>query len=356
VDVDSDNDLDLVRVSDYAGVDVFINDGKGQFSEATQRLGTKRHLFGMAHAFGDYNLDGMLDIYAIGMSSTTARRLDAMKLGRNDRPDIHQMRAAMGFGNRMYLANGKGGFTTPSFANQVARTGWSWGTTALDYDLDGDEDIYVGNGFRSGDSCEDYCSTFWRHDIYAGDSNANPKMANIFANSMLRLNQRSISWNGYEHNALLQNIDGKQFTNVAHLMGVGCEFDSRSVIGTDLDGDGRQDLIVSDYEFVGRGFISSIHVYRNQLQTGNNWIGFRLYDDGIASGLSGATARLEAGSRVQVRQLVNGDSFASQHDNVFHFGLGDVSKVDQVTIQLPNGETSTIKNPRLNRYHGVVAK
>jgi len=356
VDFDGDRDLDLVRVSDYAGVDLDANDGSGSFSDATKRLGANRHLFGMAHTFGDYNLDGELDLYAIGMSSTTARRLDDMQLGRDDRADIHKMRSAMGFGNRMYLGNGKGVFTTPKFSADVARTGWSWGTTAFDYDLDGDEDIYVANGFRSGDSCEDYCSTFWRHDIYCGSSKQDPQLESLFAKSMLKLNKRSMSWNGYEHNALLHNLDGEHFTNIAFLMGVGCEFDSRSVIGTDLDGDGRPDLIVSDYEFAGRGFISSIHVYRNTLPTKNNWIGLRIYDGGIASGLQGATAELVSDGRTQIRQLVTGDSFASQHDNVFHFGLCKSKNVERLTIRLQNGEEKVLSNPAINKYHGLTAE
>ena len=100
VDFDGDQDLDLVVVSDYAGVDLYQNDGQGKFTDVTPQLGNNRHLFGMAHTFSDYDGDGKLDLYAIGMSSTTARRLDSLKLTRQDRADVAQMRSAMGFGNR----------------------------------------------------------------------------------------------------------------------------------------------------------------------------------------------------------------------------------------------------------------
>ena len=37
-DIDDDRDLDLVVVSDFAGVDLYLNDGSGQFTDATDRL------------------------------------------------------------------------------------------------------------------------------------------------------------------------------------------------------------------------------------------------------------------------------------------------------------------------------
>ncbi|MCH7708734.1 MAG: VCBS repeat-containing protein, partial [Myxococcales bacterium] len=82
VDLDSDGDLDLLVVSDYAGVDLYHNDGTGHFTDANDTLRGDRHLFGMSAAFADYDLDGRLDFFVAGMSSTTARRLEAMGLAR----------------------------------------------------------------------------------------------------------------------------------------------------------------------------------------------------------------------------------------------------------------------------------
>ena len=165
VDLDADGDLDLLQVCDFSGVDVFANQGAGRFEDVTGDWIADRHLFGMAHTLADFNLDGVLDFYAIGMSSTTARRLDRMNLGRDDHPDITGKRMAMAYGNRMYLGQaGKPGFQAPEFADQVARTGWSWGVTAPDIDLDGDPDLFVVNGHESGKSARDYCTTYWTHD------------------------------------------------------------------------------------------------------------------------------------------------------------------------------------------------
>jgi hypothetical protein len=58
IDLDFDQDLDLIVVADFSGLDLYLNDGKGHFSDITEQLGKKRHAFGMSHTFGDWNSDG----------------------------------------------------------------------------------------------------------------------------------------------------------------------------------------------------------------------------------------------------------------------------------------------------------
>ena len=75
VDLDGDRDLDLMTVNDFCGVDVYENDGHGHFTDVSERWLSDRHLFGMGHTLADFNRDGQLDMYLIGMSSTTATAL-----------------------------------------------------------------------------------------------------------------------------------------------------------------------------------------------------------------------------------------------------------------------------------------
>ncbi|MEO0369648.1 MAG: VCBS repeat-containing protein, partial [Pseudomonadota bacterium] len=119
VDLDEDQDLDLIVVSDYAGFDLYKNDGKGNFKDITDDFGLDRHFFGMGHTFGDFDQNGLLDFYVIGMSSTTARRLERMGVGRDDLAQHTSMREAMGYGNRMFLQTEQG-FEKASFNDQVA--------------------------------------------------------------------------------------------------------------------------------------------------------------------------------------------------------------------------------------------
>ncbi len=357
VDLDDDRDLDLLVVSDYSGLDLYLNDGKGTFTDISDRFEDKRHLFGMGHTFGDYDLDGKLDFYVIGMSSTTARRLENLGLGRPDKPEHNTLRAAMGYGNRMFLRR-EDKFTQAPFNDNVARTGWSWGATSFDFDNDGDKDIFVANGHVSGQSSQDYCSTFWRHDIYEQGSEPNLARDVLFQVASTDLREANISWNGYEHKVLMMNQEGKDFVNVAFLLGAAFEYDSRAAVADDLDGDGRVDLLVVEFKSQGveegrdkRDYI--LHVYANTMSEAGNWIGVRLKNSGPGRSPIGATVTLNGPTGIQIAQVVTGDSFSSQHPATVHFGLGVADTVDRLEIRWPNGAVRTLERPAINRYHMV---
>ncbi len=351
VDLDEDGDLDLLVVSDYAGIDLYLNDGSGRFRDQSDALEADRHLFGMSASFADYDLDGRLDFFVAGMASTTARRLEALGLGRDDRPEIQAMRMRMAFGNRMYLADGAG-WREPEFAAEVARTGWTWGTTALDFDNDGDPDLFAANGHESGDTTDDYCSTFWTHDIYDGASEPDPGLGELFQESIQRFFEGKLSWDGYQKNRLLMNRSGRGFVEVGFPMGVADEFDGRSAVSEDLDRDGRVDLVVVEDQ--GQGG-QTLHVYRNTLETGNGWIGVQLEEQGGGISPVGATVRVRTPGRVQVRQVVTGETLMGQHSTSLHFGLGEASEVLSIEVRWPGGAALTLENPEPGHYHRVLA-
>jgi hypothetical protein len=351
VDLDGDADLDLVVVSDYAGVDLHRNDGTGRFTDANDMLKGDRHLFGMSASFADFDLDGRLDFFAAGMASTTARRLEALGLGRDDRADIQDMRMRMAWGNRMYLAR-DGGFEEPEWKAQVARTGWTWGTTAFDFDNDGDRDLFAANGHVSGDSTSDYCSNFWTHDIYDGASTPDPALADLFAEVGEGLRTGSMSWDGYQKKQLLMNRDGQGFTNVAFPMGVAESFDARSAVSEDLDADGRVDLVlVEDHGADGQ----RLHVYRNTLDTGGDWIGIRLREQGGGRSPVGAMVSVRTRTRTHVAPILTGETLMGQHSTTVHFGLGDGADVEAIEVGWVGGARVTIENPETRRYHIVSA-
>lgn len=352
IDLDNDDDLDLMVVSDYAGLDVYLNNGQGQFKDVSNDfIKGQRHLFGMGHTFGDYNLDGKLDFYVSGMSSTTARRLEGMTLGRPDKSSHNEMRRHMGFGNRLYL-QGDAGYYEMKPDEAINRTGWSWGTTSFDFDNDGDSDIYVTNGHYSGKSTKDYCSNFWRHDIYDDGSKENKAKDALFQYSSTALRKADISWNGYEHKVLLMNDSKGGFVNIAYLLGISFEYDARSAVTEDLDGDGRVDLLVVEYKTEGLNKDSyNLHVYQNILENAGNWIGLRLHDGGQGYHTVGATITAVTKNGELVKRIVNGDSFSSQHSASAHFGLGSLTEVKSLKVRWPNGKEEMIKAPPINSYY-----
>jgi hypothetical protein len=349
-DLDDDGDLDLLVVSDFAGIDLYHNDGSGHFTDANHTLLGDRHMFGMSASFADYDLDGRTDFFVAGMTSTTADRLEGMGLGRRDRPEIQAMRMRMVFGNRMYLA-ADGGWREPEFSAQIARTGWTWGTTAFDFDNDGDPDLFAANGHVSGESVKDYYHNFWCHDVYQGTSEPNEALGVLFTEKMRGLAMGMESWDGHQKNHLLMNRSGKDFVNVAFLMGVADAFDSRSAVSGDLDLDGLVDLIVVE-DLATQG--QKLHIYRNQLETQNAWIGVQLREEGGSVSPVGASVVVLTAGRKHVGRVVTGDTIMGQHGPTLHFGLGRETRVDALEVRWPGGATRVLQHPEIGRYHYVA--
>lgn len=352
VDLDGDRDLDLLTVNDFAGIDVYLNDGKGKFTDVTESHVDERHLFGMSATFADYDGDGRLDFYVAGMGSTTARRLEHMKARRTDDPEVDEMRMTMAYGNRMYLNQGDGHYRQPEFKDRVARTGWTWGTTSLDFDNDGDVDIFVANGHSSGESTKDHCTHFWCHDIYNPLSQPDRAMHEVFQTVHQGYFDKSESWDGYQKSNLLMNLEGKDFTNVAFLMGVADEFDGRAALSEDIDRDGRVDLLVVEDRWRAGQIL---HVYRNVMETGNRWVGLTVMESPGRSPLGAVVTALLGNGKRAVKVVASGESIHGQHSSTVHFGLGSGSetKVEAIEVQWPDGHSRRLEAPELERYHLV---
>ena len=345
-DLDGDDDLDLFCVCDFSGIDVYQNDGKGKFKDVTEAWVKQRHGFGMAHTIADFNSDGRLDIYMVGMSSTTARRLDRLDLGRDGFEKYDAMRAPMTYGNRLYYGTASG-LQQPKISDDVARTGWAWGTGAADFDNDGDLDLYVANGHLSGNSALDYCTRFWCHDVYTGTSKPNETLDTFFSGKLSGLGS-NYSWNGFEHNHLFLNNQNTSYKNVAFLLGTAFEFDARGVVAADIDMDGLNDLLVVQYDSQAKQ--QRLYIMKNQLPAKGKWIGVNLIGD-AGQPTNGATVKLFAGDRRDIKQLVTGDSFTAQHPSTVHFGLGENGMADKIEIRWPSGKTVTLDQPETGKYH-----
>lgn len=342
VDLDRDDDLDLVVVSDFAGLDVYGNLGDGTFMDTRDGQFEGRSGFGMGHAFGDFDGNGRTDLYMTGRSDVVARRLNGMGLKRNEFLEHNLRRKAMSFGNRLYQSQGEL-FLQSNLNDGCAEAGWSWGAAAFDLENDGDEEIYVATGHLSGLSATDYASYFWRHDIYtkAGAADEGWLMTDQFRTERMRgLDDGLISWGGHQRNRLYVNHHGREFEESAYLFGVGHEADCRSVVAADIDADGRQDLLVveqaRDYT-EGPALRQVVKVHRNVVPQKNHWVGVRL------RGRAGGTVQ---GARVVVhgkfgrkeRVVVTGDSFLAQHPAVVSFGLGEVDSISKVEVIWPGGK------------------
>jgi hypothetical protein len=353
-DLAGNRHADLVVVSDFAGVDFYQNDGHGHFTEVTRQWVPEPHAFGMSHALADFNCDGRLDLLMIGMPSPTVDRLQHLDLWRPYSPEDRLRRPAMTYGNRLYLARPGGGFEQTSLNGSIARSGWSWGCSAFDFDNDGFPDVYIANGLQSKQSVQDYESRFWLHDIFIDSAVDETTASAYFMGEFGRTRGQGWSYGGYEKNRLFLNRGGESFVEIGHLAGVALEQDCRNVVADDLDGDGRVDLLVTTLEAWPEAK-QTLRVYKNTLTDGGHWIGFRFREQGQGKSPVGVRVTVHYAGRSATRQIVTGDSHRSQHSSTIHFGLGAAERVEQAEIVWANGSAVTLRAPSVNQYHLIRA-
>jgi hypothetical protein len=360
VDLDGDGALDLVVASDFAGVDIYRNDSHGKFTDVTTQWLDESHAFGMGHAFGDFNNDGRLDFYVTGMTSATADRLEHLDLRRPNSKLDPAMRVKMSSGSKLYLAGANGRFGSPASSGSsrgnetLFSSGWSWGVSAADFDNDGGLDLYVVNGMESLHKVHDYEGELWLHDMFIGNSVGSQSAAVIFAQKNNDRRRASESFGGYDKNRLFLNRNGAEFINVAHLLGVALESDCRNLVAADLNADGRIDLIMTSQHSLAP-VTETIRVFQNDLTETGNWIAFAFRDEPGHRSPIGAQVVLQSAGTKKIAALVTGDSFRSQHPAVVRFGLGQTEKVDQAEIRWPGGAVTRIAGPEINRTHAVRA-
>jgi hypothetical protein len=140
VDYDLDGNIDIIHADDqgafpsakYGGINrgfihLLHNDGSGFFTDQTVTAGTNKFGAWMGLAFGDFNSDGRLDLFATNFGDYGLTAL----------PFPYQLGD---FTSRWFLGGPKGTFTDPGVGDLRA-TPFGWGTSALDYDNDGATDV-----------------------------------------------------------------------------------------------------------------------------------------------------------------------------------------------------------------------
>lgn len=352
-DLDSDGHLDLVVVSDFAGLDLYQNDGKGHFTDLTRQWVSERHAFGMAHALTDFDADGRLDLLMIGMPSATVDRLEHLGLRRFYSTEDSLRRPAMTYGNRLYLSRTNGGFKKTALNDSIARSGWSWGCSAFDFDNDSFPDVYIANGLESKQSVQDYESEFWLHDIFVNETIDDVSATSYLTRKFGRTRGGGWSYGGYEKNRFYLNQRGESFVEIGHLAGVALEQDSRNVVAADLDADGRHDLLVTTFE-VWPQVRQTLRIYKNELNNTGHWIGFHFREQQGKSPV-GARVTIHYEGHKSVRQVLTGDSHRSQHAKTVHFGLGTAERVESVEIRWVSGPAMTLSQLAADRYYEIQA-
>ena len=300
VDLDNDGDVDLYVVNDYGGQvqpnvlwrnDGPTPDGTWAFADASVGSGADVPMDGMGLAIGDYNLDGLLDLYVTNIGDAVLLRNEGKGLKFTD--SASEAGAAIGrFGGKDRV---------------------TWGAMFLDFDNDGDEDLYVVSGFLSYvRALSDDALTF------------------------------EPAYHKAQPNVVLRNEGDGKFVDVSRISGADDPGIGRGGVYLDFDKDGCLDLFVANSG-------QSAKLFRNTCDPGNSWLVVR--PEGTVSNRDaiGARVTVVAGGRAQIREISSGASFMGQNMLAAHFGLGEAKVADFVLIRWPNGVVQTLTDVPANQ-------
>ena len=277
-DFDNDRDTDIFVANDMSGNHLFLNDGTGRFEEmglfaamAFDHNGEAQGSMGIDLA--DLDNDGWLDLYITPYQDQWAALYKNMGVGAFD--DVT-------------LMSGAGSGTFPLV---------TWGTGLVDFDNDGDRDIFVACGHL-----QPHIAKFDKRHSY-------PQL-----------------------NCLFENRDNR-YREVSRTSGSGLEVKqvSRGAGFDDLDNDGDVDVVV-----LNAGGLPTL--LKNETASQGHWLqvtlrGTRSNRDGI-----GAQVRVVTPDLTLMDEVHSGRSYQSHFGSRLYFGLGPRTEISRIEVDWIGGE------------------
>ncbi len=350
---------------------LFHNLGNGRFEEVGQAMGLTSTRWTLAAAAADVNGDGYPDLFVandfgidelylnehgkrfreIGRASNVGRTPksgmnasfgDAFNRGQWDLfvSNIAEPGVLL-HGNDFWVPatdSGPPRYRDIAGPAGVELAGWSYGAQFGDLNNDGWLDLYLTDGFLSGEKRESY---WYDYSMVAGGNGA------IIADARNWPAVAGRSLSGYEHDHVWLNDGAGRFQDVSAAVGVQGNYDGRAVALADLWNRGALDVIVANQH-------GPLQLYRNTLAGNKHWIAFDLRGTRSNRSAIGAEVRVYWAGMQQVQQVTGGSGFAAQNDRRLHFGLGRATRVDRVVIRWPSGRVQTIADPGIDAFHTIV--
>jgi enediyne biosynthesis protein E4 len=301
-DLDNDGDLDVYVANDGVPSFLLVNDGHGKFAECGVAAGAARDVDGRALSsmgvdVADVNRDGWLDVFVTNF----AFEHNALYLNRTGR------RGVLHFDDASNAYN----------VADPARARVSWGTKLLDYDNDGELDLFAACGHVYGEipDFEKNTGSSYRETCLLERGTGPPSHA--FAD--------------------VTGASGPAFTERRVWRGAGF---------ADFDDDGDLDVLVTALN-------DRAGLFRNDGGNRNGFLVFRLVGKGGLRDPSGArvTVQLASGSRVE--ELHHGASYCSDNDPRLFFGTGSETSARRVEVRWPGGQAQAFENVAARRFYVV---
>ena len=128
----------------------------------------------------------------------------------------------------------------------------------------------------------------------------------------------------------------------------------RGSVHFDYDNDGDQDIFVVNqkpvYDMTYRGGVVKSKLYRNDNSNNLNWLKVKLNGKNATTRGLGSRVKIFLKDNFQmVREVDGGSSHASQNTSIVHFGLGENTKIDSISITWPGGKTQSLVDIAANQ-------
>ena len=356
-DYDNDGDLDLYVGNEtsraiVAPNQLFRNNGNGTFTDVAASAGVMNHRFAKAVIWGDYNGDGLPDLYV----------------------------SNSGGANRLYRNTGRGTFVDEARRLGVGRPRESFPAWFWDVDNDGVLDLYVsayiaGIEHLAADALG-LPIDVERSRLYRGTGDG--RFEEVSEGYGLRqpvaamgANFGDLDNDGYldfylgtgypPYHSLMpsvmyRNRGGTEFTDVTYAGGFGHLQKGHGVFFADLDHDGDQDV----FEQMGGAFPGDRFgnvLYENP-GFDNHWITVKLV--GTRSNRSAIGARIRAevvenGARRSVYRHVNSGGSFGANPLRQTIGLGSAARIERLEVFWPTtGETQSFTDVPVDRIIRIV--
>lgn len=348
-------------------------------------------------SFGDYDLDGHLDLFVGGFYTHKSRLyhnqgngtfVDATVSSNLAGPGLLGAQFVFGsrfadmdgdrypellvmgdFGSTRYYRNNQNGtFTNLTAASGTGKEENGMGHTVGDFNRDGRLDWYVTSIF------DDTPSVGWTgNKIYRNNSNHSyteyssaagvgdggygwaAVSADFDHDRWLDIAETNgAAWSNEWKNEpayMWRNLGNNTFSEVSQASGFVSTGLTRGLIQFDYDLDGDQDLLVL-------GTKQPAELWRNDLQGPNkHWLRVSL-DPSDAANVApngyGSVVRVTAGGVQQTGHVFGGDNFQSQNELTAHFGLADQTLISELRVEWPDGVVTTLNNVSVDQHITVT--
>jgi Flp pilus assembly protein TadD len=334
----------LYVANDFGRNNLYKNDG-GKFRDAAAEAGVEDIGPGMSASWFDYDADGRMDLYVSNMWSDCGRRIASSKAfpPAQHSPELAQAYYRHTKGNSLYRNRGDGRFEETGAKEAVEIGRWAWASDGHDFDNDGSSEIFITCGMLSNKSAEDTMGFFWRQVV--ANSPVDATASEPYENGWNALNQyirEDYSWSAPEPNMFYVRKGGR-YVDCSGVSGLDFAEDSRAFAVTDLDGDGRLDLIVKNR--LG----PQVRVFQNNCTGERHSIAFALRGSKSNRDAIGATINVDG----QVKTVAAGSGFLSQHTKKLYFGLGASQMAGLVKVKWPSGLELTYSSLPAGHLHTI---